>query len=90
MLQEDSAKVAGVRVAFHRYAFAFLTAAAVAAAIPIAGVLVLSSMIAIPVATALQLKLGFRATFWSAIGISLFVWPQASFFPASSMRRRAA
>lgn len=69
---EDSAKVAGVRVAFHRYAFAFLTAAAVAAAIPIAGVLVLSSMIAVPVATALQLKLGFRATFWSAVGISLF------------------
>ena len=65
---EDSARIAGIHVVFHRYAFAFLTAAA----IPIAGVLVLSSMIAIPVATALQLKVGFRATFWSAIGISLF------------------
>lgn len=69
---EDSARIAGIHVVFHRYAFAFLTAAAVAAAIPIAGVLVLSSMIAIPVATALQLKVGSRATFWSAIGISLF------------------
>ena len=69
---EDSARIAGIHVVFHRYAFAFLTAAAVAAAIPIAGVLVLSSMIAIPVATALQFKVGFRATFWSAIGISLF------------------
>ena len=57
---------------FHRYAFAFLTAAAVAAAIPVVGVLVLSSMIAIPVATALQLKVGFHATLWSAVGISIF------------------
>ncbi|HBN73318.1 MAG TPA: metal ABC transporter permease [Sutterella sp.] len=69
---EESAKVAGIHVMFHRYAFAFLTAAAVAAAIPVVGVLVLSSMIAIPVATALQLKVGFHATLWSAVGISIF------------------
>lgn len=69
---EDCARIAGIHVNCHRYAFAFLTAAAVSAAIPVAGVLVLSSMIAIPVATALQLKAGFRTTLFSAVGISIF------------------
>ena len=68
---EASARAAGVRVDLHRYALAFLTAAAVSAAIPVAGVLILSSMMALPVATALQLRRGFRATLLIALAVSL-------------------
>ena len=68
---EDSARAAGVKTRRWTYAFSLLTASAVAAAIPMVGVLVLSSMIALPAATALQLKVGFKRTLIAAIVISI-------------------
>ena len=59
---EDTAKVAHVKVKLINYVFSILVASAISASIRIVGVLVLSSMIALPVATALQLEKGFKAT----------------------------
>lgn len=59
---EEAAKVAGVRVGLINYIFSILVAATISVSIRIVGVLVLSSMIALPVATALQLEKGFKAT----------------------------
>lgn len=59
---EEAAKVAGVKVRAINYVFSILAACAISASIRIVGVLVLSSMIALPVATALQLGRGFRGT----------------------------
>ncbi|HQQ39936.1 MAG TPA: metal ABC transporter permease [Clostridia bacterium] len=59
---EEAAQVAGVRVRLINYIFAVLVASAISVSIRIVGVLVLSSMIALPVATALQLGKGFKLT----------------------------
>ncbi|MEN6419696.1 MAG: metal ABC transporter permease [Clostridiaceae bacterium] len=59
---EEAAQVAGVKVRLINYIFAVLVASAISVSIRIVGVLVLSSMIALPVATALQLGKGFKAT----------------------------
>jgi len=59
---EEAAKVAGVRVRLINYVFSVLVASAISVSIRIVGVLVLSSMIALPVATALQLGKGFKTT----------------------------
>ena len=59
---EEAAKVAGVRVRLINYIFSILVASAISVSIRIVGVLVLSSMIALPVATALQLEKGFQIT----------------------------
>lgn len=68
---EEAARIAGVRVKIINYIFAVLVASAVSMSIQIVGVLVLSSMIAIPVATALQLKKGFRTTLIFSIAFSI-------------------
>lgn len=59
---EEAARVAGVRVKLINYVFSVLVASAISVSIRIVGVLVLSSMIALPVATALQLEKGFKTT----------------------------
>ena len=59
---EEAAKIAGVRVKLINYVFSVLVSAAISVSIRIVGVLVLSSMIALPVATALQLGKGFKVT----------------------------
>lgn len=65
---EDAARLAGVKVKAINYAFSILVAAAIAVSIRIVGVLVLGSMIALPVATAIQMKRGFKATLlWSVL-----------------------
>jgi zinc transport system permease protein len=64
---EETARIAGVKVDLINYAFAVLMAAAVSISIKIVGVMVLSSMIALPVATALQLKKGFQKTLFYAV-----------------------
>lgn len=69
---EDTAQVAGVRVKLINYIFSILVASAISASIRIVGVLVLSSMIALPVATALQLEKGFKATLLFSIVFSVF------------------
>lgn len=59
---EEAAKIAGVKTRLINYVFSVLVASAISVSIRIVGVLVLSSMIALPVATALQLGKGFRVT----------------------------
>lgn len=68
---EDTAKVAGVRVRLINYIFSILVASAISVSIRIVGVLVLSSMIALPVATALQLEKGFKLTLIFSIVFSV-------------------
>lgn len=65
---EEAARVAGVKVEIINYIFSILVASAISVSIRIVGVLVISSMIALPVATALQLERGFKGTLiWSII-----------------------
>lgn len=59
---EEAARIAGVKVGLINYVFSILVASAISASIRIVGVLVLGSMIALPVATALQFEKGFRST----------------------------
>ena len=59
---EEAARIAGVRVRLLNYVFIVLVASAVSVSIRVVGVLVLSSLMALPVATAMQLRRGFKAT----------------------------
>ncbi|BBB91799.1 MAG TPA: metal ABC transporter permease [Methylomusa anaerophila] len=68
---EEAAKVAGVKVGLINYIFSILVASAISISIKIVGVLVLSSMIALPVATALQLGKGFKLTLIFSIVFSI-------------------
>lgn len=68
---EETARIAGVRVKALNYLFSILVAAAVSASIKIVGMLVLSSMIALPVATALQFGKGFRRTLALSVAFSV-------------------
>ena len=68
---EEAAKIAGVKVRVFGYLFSILTAAAVSVSIRIVGVLVLSSMLTLPVAAALQLKRGFRTTLMFSVLFSI-------------------
>jgi zinc transport system permease protein len=69
---EDGAKIAGVRSKAINYVFAVLVAATISVSIRIVGILVISSLIALPVATALQLQKGFRRTLQFSIIFSFF------------------
>lgn len=65
---EDGARIAGVKSRVINYIFAILVAATISVSIRIVGILVISSLIALPVATALQLQRGFKATMlWSIV-----------------------
>ena len=64
---ESGAEVAGINVNSVNYIFALLVGATISLSIRIMGILVISSMIAMPVATALQLNKGFKFTFFSSI-----------------------
>lgn len=68
---EEAARIAGVRVRLINYIFSILVASAISISIRVVGVLVLSSMIALPVAAALQLRLGFRHTLLFSILFSI-------------------
>ncbi len=68
---EETAKIAGVKVRLINYIFSILVSAAISVSIRIVGVLVLSSMIALPVATALQLGKGFKLTLIFSIVFSV-------------------
>lgn len=69
---EEAAKIAGIKVKLINYVFSVLVASAIAVSIRIVGVLVLSSMIALPVAAALQFGFGFKKTLILSIVISVF------------------
>lgn len=66
---EENAKISGINVKAINYLFILLVSATISVSIKIVGILVISSMIALPVATALQLKKGFKTTIY----ISIFV-----------------
>ncbi len=68
---EEAARVAGVKVRLINYVFSILVASAISVSIRIVGVLVLSSMITLPVATALQLGKGFKITLICSIAFSV-------------------
>jgi zinc transport system permease protein len=68
---EEAAKIAGVKVRLINYVFSILVASAISVSIRIVGVLVLSSMIALPVATALQLGKGFKLTLLFSVVFSV-------------------
>jgi len=59
---EEGAKVSGVKVKIINYIFALLVGATISVSLRILGILVMSSMIALPVATSLQLNKGFKQT----------------------------
>jgi zinc transport system permease protein len=61
-LDEDGATIAGVKVKLTNYFFALLVGATISVSLRIMGLLVVSSMIAMPVAAAMQLNKGFRKT----------------------------
>lgn len=69
---EDAARIAGVKNRTVNYIFSVLVAATISVAIRIVGILVISSLIALPVATALQLHKGFRRTVVYAVVFSFF------------------
>lgn len=59
---EEAARIAKVPVKRLNYLFAFLAAAAISVSIRSVGILVITSMITLPVASALQLGKGFKTT----------------------------
>lgn len=68
---EEAAAIAGVKVRLLNYIFSILVASAISVTIRIVGVLVISSMIALPVAAALQLGKGFKATLVFSVVFSI-------------------
>jgi zinc transport system permease protein len=64
---EEGASIAGIKVKILNYVFALLVGATIALSIRIMGILVLSSMMVIPVATSLQLGRGFKQTLIFAV-----------------------
>jgi zinc transport system permease protein len=68
---EEAAKIAGVRTGLINYVFFVMVASAISVSIRIVGVLVLSSMLALPVATALQLETGFKRTLLFSVLFSM-------------------
>ena len=59
---EEGAEIAGLNVKLLNYLFALLVGCTISVSIRIIGMMVISSMIALPVATALQLNKGFKQT----------------------------
>ncbi|MEA4828296.1 metal ABC transporter permease [Clostridium sp. JNZ J1-5] len=59
---EEGARIAGIKVKLINYIFALIVGATISVSIRIIGILVLSSMLAVPVATALQLNKSFKLT----------------------------
>ncbi|GAA0740290.1 metal ABC transporter permease [Clostridium oceanicum] len=68
---EEGARVCKIKVKLINYVFSILVAATISVSIRIVGVLVLSSLIALPVATALQLKKSFKTTLFISILVSM-------------------
>jgi zinc transport system permease protein len=69
---EEGAFTSGINVKLINYLFTLLVGATIAVSIRIMGILVISSMIVIPVATALQLNLGFKCTLVFSILFGFF------------------
>lgn len=87
---EDGAQIAGVRSKLINYIFAVLVAATISVSIRIVGILVISSLIALPVATALQLRKGFRRTLIYSVSSASSTSCRACCCRTTSMLRLAA
>jgi zinc transport system permease protein len=64
---ENSARTAGINVKLVNYIFTLLVGATISLSIRVMGILVVSSIIVVPVATAMQLKKGFNKTLIFAV-----------------------
>ena len=71
-LDEDIALISGVNIFAVNLAFAVVTALVVVVGMTVAGILLVSALMIVPVATAHLFKLGFKATLLYSIGYSLF------------------
>lgn len=69
---ESGAKTAGINVKLINYIFTLLVGATISISIRVMGILVISSIIVVPVATAMQLKKGFNKTLILSIFLGLF------------------
>lgn len=72
VVDEETARVAQVKVKTLNYLFSILAAITISVSIKIVGMLVLSSMLTMPVAAALQLKKGFKKTVLYSVIFSIF------------------
>lgn len=82
-LDEDIASVAGINTSMINMLFSILTATVVVVGMTVVGVLLVSALMIIPVATAHLLRLGFKATMGSAVVfsvLSVVVGLTASFY----------
>lgn len=68
---EDGARVAGIKVKRINYLFTIMVGASIASSIRVMGILVISSVMIVPVATALQFKKGFKGSLIIAIAVGL-------------------
>ncbi|GFP74917.1 metal ABC transporter permease [Clostridium fungisolvens] len=59
---EEGAKVSGINVKLVNYIFTLIVGATISVSIRVMGILVISSIIVVPVATAMQMKKGFSVT----------------------------
>lgn len=69
---EEGAKTAGIKVKLINYIFTILVGATISMSIRIMGILVISSIIVVPVATAMQIKKGFKVTLLLSIVFGMF------------------
>ena len=69
---EEGAKTAGIKVKLINYIFTILVGATISMSIRIMGILVISSIIVVPVATAMQIKKGFKFTLILSIIFGMF------------------
>ncbi|MNJ58782.1 High-affinity zinc uptake system membrane protein ZnuB [compost metagenome] len=68
---EETAQITGSRIRLLTFSFAILTGMTVAAAMPIVGVLLVSSLIILPASLALRLAKGFTVALIMSVGIGL-------------------
>lgn len=68
---EDTARTAGLPVGWLSLAFSVVTGMIVAAAMPIVGVLLVSSLVVLPAALAIRLASGFALAIWLSMAIGL-------------------
>ncbi|MFZ2300196.1 MAG: metal ABC transporter permease [Candidatus Moraniibacteriota bacterium] len=71
-LDEDLARVSGIRVGMISTVFVLLAAVTVTAAFSMVGVLLIGALMVVPVLAAMQLRLGFRSTLFFSVLFSLF------------------
>lgn len=69
---EEGAKTAGIKVKLINYIFTILVGATISVSIRVMGILVISSIMIVPVAAAIQLKRGFKQTLIFSILIGMF------------------